>query len=233
MPDPTDADAARILTTITGSRVRVLRRFPNGLAHFVYDAVLANGEQVVIRLTRATDRGEFAAAVYWHPQLVPLGVPLPRLLHAEIDPVPHGFPVLILERLPGVDLGDCYRGLSTAQKQGIAMRIVSMQGSVATLPAGPGFGYARSFDDPGLKPAWLDVLEASLARSRAQIHSAGVMSEEPVDRVAHAVEPFRTYLARVKPVCFLHDTTTKNVIVDHGELSGIVDVDSVCFGDPL
>jgi aminoglycoside phosphotransferase (APT) family kinase protein len=32
---------------------------------------------------------------------------------------------------------------------------------------------------------------------------------------------------------FLHDITTKNVIVDGARLSGIVDVDDLCFGDPL
>ena len=32
---------------------------------------------------------------------------------------------------------------------------------------------------------------------------------------------------------FLHDTTTKNVIVSpEGRFSGIVDVDDLCFGDP-
>jgi hypothetical protein len=35
------------------------------------------------------------------------------------------------------------------------------------------------------------------------------------------------------PIPFLHDTTTKNVIVTSGgAFSGIVDVDDLCFGDP-
>src|SRR5262249_53237029 len=40
-------------------------------------------------------------------------------------------------------------------------------------------------------------------------------------------------LDRQPATCFLHDTTTKNVIVHGGRLSGIVDVDDFCFGDPL
>ncbi|HEX8732709.1 MAG TPA: phosphotransferase, partial [Ktedonobacterales bacterium] len=32
---------------------------------------------------------------------------------------------------------------------------------------------------------------------------------------------------------FLDDTTTKNVLVHEGALSGVVDTDYVCFGDPL
>jgi hypothetical protein len=51
---------------------------------------------------------------------------------------------------------------------------------------------------------------------------------------------FRDAAIRLKPLLgafpatpFLHDTTTKNVIVtEHGAFSGIVDVDDLCFGDP-
>ena len=35
------------------------------------------------------------------------------------------------------------------------------------------------------------------------------------------------------PLCFLHDLTIKNVLVDGGELSGLIDFDTVCYGDPL
>lgn len=45
--------------------------------------------------------------------------------------------------------------------------------------------------------------------------------------------PFKDYVSLIPPHAFLDDTTTKNVIVDAGKLSGIVDVDVVCFGDPL
>lgn len=41
------------------------------------------------------------------------------------------------------------------------------------------------------------------------------------------------YLDSVSPRPFLDDTTTKNVPIHEGALTGVVDVDSVCFGDPL
>jgi aminoglycoside phosphotransferase (APT) family kinase protein len=43
----------------------------------------------------------------------------------------------------------------------------------------------------------------------------------------------RTEIDSISPTPFLHDTTTRNVIVtDGGAFSGIVDVDDLCFGDP-
>jgi aminoglycoside phosphotransferase (APT) family kinase protein len=230
--EPTAADAERILCAVTGDNVEQIQRFPNGLAHFVFDAILVGGQAVVARLTRPAQRADFAGAVYWHSRLKHQ-VPLPRLIYAEIDERVHGFPVLILERLPGVDLGDCYPRLTTEQKRSIAWRIVEIQRRAASLPAGSGFGYAHSYDDPRLRQNWRDVLTASLERSRDWIHSAGVVTDEVVDRVAGHVDRFRDYIDQVEPVCFLHDTTTKNVIIGDGRLSGIVDVDSVCFGDPL
>ncbi len=44
---------------------------------------------------------------------------------------------------------------------------------------------------------------------------------------------FASQLDIVEANPFLHDTTTKNVIVSpEGYLSGIVDVDDLCYGDP-
>jgi hypothetical protein len=41
------------------------------------------------------------------------------------------------------------------------------------------------------------------------------------------------YIDQVQPTPFLHDTTTKNVLISDSGLLGIVDVDDLCFGDPL
>jgi aminoglycoside phosphotransferase (APT) family kinase protein len=41
------------------------------------------------------------------------------------------------------------------------------------------------------------------------------------------------YFARVRPVCFLDDLTTKNLLIDRGAVSGVIDLDFVCYGDPL
>ena len=59
------------------------------------------------------------------------------------------------------------------------------------------------------------------------------MDVRQVDRVAKKLDNYRSYFDRITPICFLDDITTRNVIVHDGKLSGIVDVDFVCFGDNL
>ncbi|MGF7132002.1 hypothetical protein P3T40_003485 [Paraburkholderia sp. EB58] len=47
--------------------------------------------------------------------------------------------------------------------------------------------------------------------------------------IRRSVEP---YFASLRPICFLDDMTVNNVLVDHSDLQGIIDVDFVCYGDP-
>ena len=235
---PNRDDASRILTEVFGAAVDELERFPTGLAHYVYAARLAGGRRVVVRLTRRDQAGEFAGALYWYERLKPLDIPLPELLYEDIAGNRHGFPVMLMERLPGTDLGHVYPALSDNQKRYIAAWVVDLQRRTATLPPGPGYGYAHAYDDPALLPTWRAVLLGSLDRSRRRIASAGVVDTGVVDRVESLLAGFDGYLRKIGPVPFLHDTTTKNVLIDdHGSgapsASGIVDVDSICFGDPL
>lgn len=229
---PDQSEAVRILSTL-GIRPRTVQRFPTGQMHYVYDVITEAEERLVLRLARADLGATFAGAAYWHHRLKPLAVPLPALLYVEPDAAMHRFPVMLMERLPGTDLEYAYPDLTAPEKERLAQAVVTIQAQVASLPHGPGFGYARSATDPLLKRRWIDVLNASVARSRRRILDAGVIDATLAGRVQATLNRWRSRLERVVPVCFLDDTTTKNVIVHAGRLSGIVDVDTVCFGDPL
>ncbi|MEZ4570184.1 MAG: phosphotransferase [Thermomicrobiales bacterium] len=230
---PSRDDACRILTEVIGGTIEYIQRFTTGLAHYVYDARLDDGRRFVVRLTPPEQAVEFAGALYWYERLKPLGIPLPDLFYEDVRGTRHGVPVMIMERLPGTDLGHVYDGLTDSQKREISAWVVELQKRTATLPLATGFGYALSYDDPELLPTWQDVLLGSLDRSRRYIESAGVVDVEVVDRVASRLDDFGGYLSQIEPVPFLHDTTTKNVIIGDGDPTGIVDVDSLCFGDPL
>ena len=230
---PTSQHAIAIVERhLQGAGVRTIARFPTGAAHYVYDAELTDGRRVVARLGRIGQEADFAGAVFWHGELVPRGVPLPRLLGYNAHPTPGAFPFVLLERLPGTDLGHVYPDLSVDQKRDLAWRVVAIQRVVGELPEGRGFGYGTRYDDPALLPAWPDVVACSLERSRSRITGVGMADPSVVDRVAAALVPHAGALAAVRPRPFLDDTTTKNVLVHRGRLSGIVDVDVVCFGDP-
>jgi len=226
---PTEADAAAIAQGLRGSAPESVQRFSTGIGHWVYDVRMPDGTSVVVRMGTPDQRPDFEGALHWSKTLRPLGVPLPELLeHGEFQ----AFPYLTLQRLPGEDLGRVYASLSSAERRTVAEAVWQVQARVGALPVGTGFGFLRLPTERGHQ-SWHDVVNASLDRSRRRIESAGLLSSEVVERVLRHSKQFHAYFSRIRPTPFLDDITTKNVLVHAGKFSGIVDVDWLCFGDPL
>ncbi len=226
---PIELYAAEIARGVSGKTPESIRRFPTGIGHWVYDVHIPGSASIVVRLGTADQRDDFVGALHWSRTLRPLAVPLPRLLaHGEY----RGHPYLALERLDGEDLGQIYGLLNSAERRSIAEEVCRIQRIVEALPEGQGYGFLRLPTEAG-RESWTEVIEASLARSRKRIEAAGLLSSDPVDRVATRARKFQSYFSGVRPTPFLDDVTTKNVLVHAGRLSGIVDVDWLCFGDSL
>lgn len=229
---PTEMDAAQLIVKQLNEHPLQITRFPTGRAHYVYDVLLPHHRHVVVRMA-ASSPASLNGAVYWSQRLTPLKIPLPKLLFDDRLACLTPFPSLLLEYLPGTDLEHVYHLLSDTQKTSLAAELAAIQRQVAILPHGAGYGYAVSYDDPGLLPTWSDVIAQSLTRSSQRIAVLGRVSETYVERVRQLLPIYSSYLSHIPPTAFLDDTTTKNVLISDGQLSGIVDVDYVCFGDPL
>lgn len=229
---PSEVDAFEIAGTVLGRDPASVTRFPTGLQHWVYDVVFESGPGAVVRIAEPENRPQLRGALHWDAQLRPLGIPLPEVLHADLEMERFAFPFVVLERLPGTDLGDVYDELSQAERAALAREMVELQQRTARLPEASGFGYALDSTGWGLARRWSSVLRGSLRMTRSWIESVGVVDPAWADRAAARLEAHGP-LDDVRPRAFLHDITTKNVIIDGTRLSGIVDVDSMAFGDPL
>jgi len=228
---PTPDQARALCQQLLGIPVVHISRFPTGLCHHVYDVALADGRKVVVRIASAETRSELAGGIYWSSLLRPRDVPLPALLHA--DATAHPFAYMLLERLPGTDLGNVYPALSPNQKRSLADRLASIQTAVGLLPPGRGYGYVHHYDGPFPHSSWHDVLESQLARSRQWLAFPKIIDVPQVAQLAARLAQHEDYFRTIAPTPFLEDITTKNVLIADGVLSGIVDVDELCFGDPL
>lgn len=228
---PTERLAAKIATQVTGQTPMEVHRFATGTSHYVFEALFPNWSPIVVRIGSHAARPEMEGAIHLSGLLRSRGVPLPEILAHGIN---DELPWLALERLPGTDLGAVISGLNGAQLERIAANVASAQAITAlTAPASVGrFGYATRPDQAPCS-TWSEVIEASLNRSRQRIISARLFDPAMVDAVHSAMAAHRVEIDRIEPIPFLHDTTTKNVIVtQNGVFSGIVDVDDLCFGDP-
>lgn len=231
--DPTEQDAADCVRKRLELDPASVTRFVTGLANYVYEVQTPSGDSVVVRLNRARQGGNFASAVYWYHRLVRQDVPLPRLLSYDPSPPDGSFPFMIITRLAGQDLDSVYPVLTAGEKRGIAWALADIQVRVGYLPLAPGFGFARSYEDPALHPSWAGFLYAELQRSRTHIERLGMVDSSYTERVAAKLVGYQSYFATVEPRGFLDDIALKNVLIHNGTLSGIVDTDWVCFGDAL
>jgi Ser/Thr protein kinase RdoA (MazF antagonist) len=230
---PSTHDVENIISARFPVSVAKLERFNTGNHHFVYDVQLSDGTTAVVRIAYPDEKAAIQGALYWSQVLKPRGVPLPDVRSADVTCTHTRFPYMILDRLPGTDLGRVYKNLSASQRRAIIVRLIEIQKAATTLPQGQGFGYAGSMDGPFRYQSWKAFISDRIALTRSRIAQAGHFSLAVIELLEELSDELADYFDTVCPTPFLHDLTSKNVLVDGGRLTGVVDVDSLCFGDPL
>ncbi len=174
-----------------------------------YEVVLPE-RSVIVRMNE--NASVFTATERNVATLAELGLPVPVVLASDLTQTHFPFAYLLLDKIPGRDLRYELAGMTPMQITRLAEQIADFQQRVITLPPGTGYGYV-GLGETGPYTSWWDL----------------VCSENAPAQVAR----FEAYLRQVPPVCFLDDITVKNVIVQDGELQGLIDFDCVCYGDPL
>lgn len=173
-----------------------------------YEVVLP-GRGVMVRMN--ADASVFAATERNIATLAGLGLPVPTVLASDLSKIRFPFAYLLLDKIPGRDLRYELAGMTPMQMARLAEQVVNYQRRVSALPLGSGYGYV-GIGETGPHTSWWNLFRT--------------------DDTAQAA-CFEAYLRQVRPVCFLDDITVKNVIVQNGELRGLIDFDCVCYGDPL
>jgi len=201
----------------------------------VYRACMPDGRSLVLRLS-AHARAFAHTRANLHA-LRRLGLPVQTVL-AE-GRTPAGGAYVVLDWLPGRDLYYVLPELSGAQAERIAAMVTTFQHRVAAsvaVPPGESFGWAPKIGERAQRATWsaifgAPVTEDVLAALRNRPDAT------PLDhcraRLGCVRAALEGYFAALRPVCFLHDLTVKNVLIDGGELSGLIDFDCVCYGDPM
>jgi aminoglycoside phosphotransferase len=226
---PYSAIAGELAADAVGRPPIEVRRFSTGSHHYVFEVTFEDRAPVVVRVAAEHSRAPMVGALKVSRLLRPQGVPLPEIIAEGVN---HQFSHLVLQRLPGTDLGEVICGLSDTNLETIATKVAQAQKITSKAVSGRRYGYSI---EPANAPheRWSQVLLDNLTRSRRRIAAAKLFDGDVVDTVAEMVSAARAELDALPPVPFLHDTTTKNVIVRQGgSFSGIVDVDDLCFGDP-
>lgn len=204
-----------------------IKQFEIGYGNYVYRISLGQ-DKFVVRIN--TDKDAYKDTVYWLDKLKDLELPVPKVIYKGLYDT---YSYLVLNYIDGDDLGIVYPGLSDDEKRDIARDVVNIQNVVATLPQNRGYGYLASYEDEDYKCNWKEVIIRHLDRSRNRIKENKIFDHKKVDKIKDLLLRCDGYLSTIKPIPFLDDLSSKNVLINHGKLSGIIDFDWICFGDKL
>lgn len=72
-----------------------------------------------------------------------------------------------------------------------------------------------------------------LVRAKKRIIANGYFDPEKVERLMKAAEGLEDYFAGIKPVAYLDDISTKNLLIHEGKVTGVIDIDWMGAGDNL
>lgn len=229
---PNEEIASSVVAAMTGEQVLSVSRMPTGDQNFVF-AVKTTDTEYVIRMTDVDHKQKFVAAVCWQQMLLPLGVPLAEFIKTDLDGTYSLFPALLMKRLLGDDLVNVYPNLTDSDKRDLASAIIEIQDLTKTMPEGPGFGITDSYEHAHEFKTWYEFLMQRLNLFKDHVTKNKVFDPEKITKVITVAESMKEELSSIPASPFLWDASERNVLVHNGKITGIVDVDELCFGDPL
>ena len=199
-----------------------------GLAGYVYTVVI-NDTKYVIKIS--DDKNLILGSTYWLNKVKDFDIPTPCVIAENLSNVPYYF---VMSFISGKDLGIVYSSLSQNEKKIIAKKIIGFQKEIKKLPMAKGFGSLNSYEDSeNICFSWEESLLNDINRAEEAIIKNGIFSVEYVMKLKQIMPNFKEYFSSVKSEPFLDDITTKNVLIDEGKLSGIIDLDWISFGDEV
>lgn len=233
-----DAGAAFVAKSIEshlGARPDHLIQMPSGYGEEVFEAVF-DDRTVVFKADREVGQGRVVLEAWAHQRARELGAPVPRVLATDLgrETYPRNF--IIIEKLPGVPLAQADLGVEDRHRlireAGWAIRAVHEIGI-------PGFGlleestYLRTAQVQGEYDSWGEFLNQVLDLTLPVLRAGGVIDDAEVDRVDRAVADHADYFELGPVGHLLHGKfDPAHVLVDAGEISGIVDFGDRRSGDP-
>ena len=227
---PGTAEAvARLVAETVGLPVHRMERMSFGHASVTY-RVDAGDVRVIVRTN--ADPTAYAGTVANLDRLRDTGMPVPRVLRADLTCQRLPFAYVMTDAFPGRDLRYELASMTEPQRTALAERIVGFEREATALPRGDGYGFVP-IGAPGPHRTWPDAIRADRAAAMTAGDPVGAGAGDLMRAVYDCLGRAERRLASVEPICFLDDLTIKNVIVSSGQLQGIVDFDVVCYGDPM
>ena len=187
-----------------------------GIANYVFIVSTAN-EKFIFRCSK--DENAYKDTVYWLNKLSVCEIPIPIVLS---EGKCKDYSYLILSYIRGDDIGNVYCKLNNNEKKQIAKEVVKIQRKVSRLDI-------RS----DAEWTWNCFVDEMLNRAEERIKRKNYFDFNKIYIIKKLQQEIQEYLDKVPPAPYLDDISTKNLLIYEGNVSGIIDIDWMGFGDML
>jgi len=226
------AGAVRRVTALTGGTY-------NGL----YTVELDGGERLVLKVPPPADRPRLTyeaellcGEALFYRRAAGVGVPAPRVVHAEPEEGPGREPYLLMTHVPGVPWWEVAEQMAAEERDRLRTELGTLVARLHTV-TGPGFGYPAP---GGVRPAsgWPDAFAAMTGAVLDDAERYGSWLPLPAPELRTRLAAASDVLAAVAVPALVHfDLWPGNVLLDGpaGErtVSGLIDGERMFWGDPL
>lgn len=209
-------EAITIFENDTKRNVVQIERCGVGIGNYVFIVSTAT-DKFVLRCSK--NPNAYTDTVYWLNKLSACEIPIPAVLSQGTY---KAYSYLILSHIRGEDLGNVYSKLNDSEKQQIAKEVVAIQRKVSGMDIAA---------DP--QWTWNREVEELLSRAEERIKQNRYFDTAKVHIIKNLQQGIQQYLDMVQPVPYLDDISTKNLLIDKGKVSGIIDIDWMGVGDLL
>ncbi len=209
-------DAIAIFENNIKRSVVQIERCGVGIANYVFIVSTAN-EKFILRCSK--DENAYKDTVYWLNRLSVCEIPIPIVLS---EGKYKDYSYLILPYIRGDDIGNVYCKLNDSEKKQIAKEVVKIQRKVSRLDI--------RVDEEW---TWNCFVDEMLNRAEERIKRKNYFDFNKIYIIKKLQQEIQEYLDKVPAVPYLDDISTKNLLIYEGNVSGVIDVDWIGFGDML
>ena len=208
--------AGQLFENVMVEKVLSIERCSTGIGNYVF-IVTADNNKYILRCSFEKDAYEYT--VYWLNELEVCDIPISKVIkHGQYEE----YKYLILSYLSGKDIGIIYNSLTDLEKRQIAKEVAAIQNKVSDLKI-------QAPEDWN----WNSFADEMLGRAHELISKNGFFDVSKVEEVRNIQKELQQYISSVNPTPYLDDISTKNLLIENGHVSGVIDIDWMGFGDKL
>lgn len=233
---PTEEIAKEIFQRMYGEPAIGCFRYTASNQNYVY-GIDTGKRQYVLRLTLPEKKELVLSALNLQSIMEGLDVPISKFIKEDLDGKHSPFLSLLMNRMPGQDIIHIYSQLNTVEKLQMAKQIYEIQKKTTGFMMGSGYG--RSFfynnlpTNQTLFTTWSADIFQNIHYFIEKLHKTGLIHIPNENKIYSIMDKLKANLDTVLPTAFLRDIGERNVLVKQGRITGVIDIDDICFGDSL